>query len=61
MNTELKPLKPFVQSERESIRTIFARRASEAPIPDPFNAASMQEWEEYVEEMRNLESQMEGL
>lgn len=58
MNKESKPLKPFAKTEREELRDHFARRASEAPIPNPFDAESMREWEQYCEEMRNLETQL---
>lgn len=58
MNRESKPLKPFARSEREKIREHFTRRASEAPIPNPFDAASLKIWDEYVQEMHELEQQL---
>ncbi len=58
MNKESKPLKPFAQTEREKIREQFVRRAGEAPIPNPFDAESMRKWEDYVDEMRELELQL---
>jgi len=58
MSKESKPLKPFAQTVREELRYHFARRAGEAPIPNPFDAESMREWEQYCEEMRNLETQL---
>jgi hypothetical protein len=58
MNSESKPLKPFARSEREELREHFARRASEAPVPDPFDPESMRSWEEYVDEMHELERQL---
>lgn len=50
--------KAFAQTEREQIRELFKARANSPPIPDPFNAQSMQEWEEYVIEMRELEAHL---
>lgn len=41
--------------EREKIRQMFIKRASEPPIPNPFDPQSMAEWEEYCEEMRGYE------
>ncbi len=58
MNKESKPLKPFAQTEREKIREQFVRCAGEAPIPNPFDAESMRKWEDYVDEMRELELQL---
>ena len=49
---------PFAQTEREKIREHFARRAGEAPIPDPFDPESMRKWDEYVQEMHELERQL---
>jgi hypothetical protein len=49
----------FAQTEREKIREHFARRASEAPIPNPFDAASLKVWDEYVQEMHELERQLQ--
>ncbi len=49
---------PFARTEREKIREHFARRAGEAPIPNPFDAESMRKWEDYVDEMRELELQL---
>ena len=48
----------FAQTKREKIREHFTRRASEAPIPDPFDAESMRKWDEYVTEMHELERQL---
>ncbi len=59
MSKESKPLKTFAQTEREKIREQFARRAGEAPIPDPFNPESMRSWDEYVQEMHELERQLQ--
>jgi hypothetical protein len=58
MNKESKPLKTFARSEREKIREQFVRRAGEAPIPSPFDPESMRKWEDYVDEMRELELQL---
>ncbi len=58
MSKESKPLKPFAKTEREELRDRFSRRAGEAPILNPFDAESMREWEQYCEEMRNLETQL---
>ncbi|MBU4373916.1 MAG: hypothetical protein KJ714_05640 [Euryarchaeota archaeon] len=52
--------KAFAQTEREQIRELFKARANSPPIPDPFNAQSMQKWEEYVIEMRELEAQLKA-
>ncbi len=59
MEIESKPLKPFARSEREQIREHFAMRAGEAPIPNPFDPESMRRWDEYVQEMRELEQQLQ--
>ena len=58
MNNESKPLKTFARSEREELREHFTRRAREAPIPDPFDPLSMRSWDEYVQEMHELERQL---
>ena len=58
MSIEPKPKKSFAQTEREKIREHFTRRASEAPIPNPFDAASLKVWDEYVQEMHELEQQL---
>lgn len=58
MSIEPKPKIPFARTEREKIREHFARRAGEAPIPDPFNPESMRSWDEYVQEMHELEQQL---
>ncbi len=58
MSKESKPLKPFARSEREKIREHFVKRASEAPIPNPFDAESMRKWDEYMAEMHELERQL---
>ena len=58
MSIEPKSKITFAQTEREKIREHFARRASEAPIPDPFDAASLKVWDEYVQEMHELEQQL---
>lgn len=50
--------KQFAHQELEKIREHFAKRAGAAPIPNPFNAESMREWELYCEEMRDLETQL---
>ncbi len=51
-------IKHFAQSERERLREHFAKRATEVPLVSPFNAASLRIWDEYVDEMRELELQM---
>ncbi|MDO8726942.1 MAG: hypothetical protein Q7J35_12805 [Candidatus Methanoperedens sp.] len=58
MSIEPKPKITFAQTEREKIREHFTRRASEAPIPDPFDPESMRKWDEYVAEMHELERQL---
>ena len=58
MSIEPKPKITFAQTEREKIREHFTRRASEAPIPNPFDAESMRKWDEYVAEMHELERQL---
>jgi hypothetical protein len=58
MSIEPKSKITFAQTEREKIREHFARRASEAPMPDPFDAASLKVWDEYVQEMHELEQQL---
>jgi len=58
MEIESKPLKPFARSEREKLREHFARRAGEAPIPNPFDPVSLRVWDEYVQEMHELERQL---
>ncbi|KCZ73632.1 hypothetical protein ANME2D_00704 [Candidatus Methanoperedens nitroreducens] len=59
MDIESNRIKPFAQSsEREQIREHFIKRAREAPIPDPFDPASMLKWGEYVDEMRELEQML---
>ncbi len=50
--------KSLARTEREQIRELFQKRASEAPIPSPFDAASLKEWDEYVQEMRELEQRL---
>lgn len=51
-------LKIFAQSEREKLREHFTRRASQAPIVNVFDAASIRVWDEYVAEMHELEQQL---
>ncbi|MBU4138696.1 MAG: hypothetical protein KJ729_01935 [Euryarchaeota archaeon] len=58
MSTESKPLKTFARSEREKIREQFVKRAGEAPIPNPFDPESLRVWDEYVQEMHDLEQQL---
>ena len=58
MSIEPKSKITFAQTEREKIREHFTRRASEAPIPNPFDAASLKVWDEYVQEMHELEQQL---
>jgi len=58
MSNELKPIKPFAQTEREQIREHFIKRAREAPLPNPFDAESLRIWDEYVVEMREIEMQL---
>jgi len=58
MSIEPKPKITFAQTERENIREHFTRRASEAPIPNPFDPESMRKWDEYVAEMHELERQL---
>lgn len=50
-------LKPFA-SEREQLRELYTLRASQAPIPNPFDPMSLRIWSEYVDEMRELELQL---
>ncbi len=50
--------KTFARTEREQLREYFAKRASQAPIPDPLDATSLIEWEEYITEMHELEVQL---
>jgi hypothetical protein len=59
MSIEPKPKITFAQTEREKIREHFAKRASEAPIPNPFDPESMRKWDEYVQEMHELERQLQ--
>lgn len=58
MNRESKTLKPFARSEREKIRDHFAKRAGEAPVPNPLDPESMRQWLDYVDEMREIENQL---
>ncbi len=58
MSIEPEPKIPFAQTEREKIREHFARRAGEAPVPDPFDPESMRKWDEYVAEMHELERKL---
>ncbi len=58
MCNESKPLKPFARSEREKLREHFVKRAGEAPVHDPLDPASMQLWDEYVQEMHELEREL---
>ncbi|MCE8429722.1 MAG: hypothetical protein J5U19_15225 [Candidatus Methanoperedens sp.] len=58
MSIEPKPKITFAQTEREKIREHFTRRASETPIPNPFDQKSMRKWDEYVAEMHELERQL---
>jgi hypothetical protein len=58
MNKESKPLKPFARTEREELREHFAKRASEAPIPNSSDPESMRQWFDYVDEMREIENQL---
>ena len=51
-------IKAFAQTEREKIRELFVRRAGEAPVPSPFDPESMKKWDEYVQEMHELEAQL---
>jgi hypothetical protein len=51
-------IKAFAQTEREKIRELFVKRAGEAPVPDPFDPESMRKWDEYVQEMHELEAQL---
>lgn len=55
MSKNLKQEITFAQTEREQIRELFVKRAQQAPIPNPFDPASMARWLAYVEEMRELE------
>ncbi len=56
MKNESNANKTFARTEREKLRELFTARASSAPIPDPFDAKSIQEWEEYCKEMRGMEA-----
>ena len=58
MSIEPEPKIPFARTEREKIREHFARRAGEAPVPDPFDPESMRKWDDYVQEMHELERQL---
>lgn len=58
MSIEPKPKITFAQTEREKIREHFVKRASEAPVPNPFDQESMRKWDEYVQEMHELERQL---
>lgn len=58
MNSKSKPLKPFARTEREELREHFAKRAGEAPIPNPLDPESMLQWLDYVDEMREIENQL---
>lgn len=51
-------IKAFAQTEREKIRELFVKRAGEAPVPNPFDPESMKKWDEYVQEMHELEAQL---
>jgi hypothetical protein len=51
-------IKAFAQTEREKIRELFVKRAGEAPVPSPFDPESMKKWDEYVQEMHELEAQL---
>ncbi len=48
-------LKTFAQTEREKLREHFTRRASEPPIVNPFDPESMRTWDDYVQEMQEIE------
>ncbi len=52
--------KTFAHSEREKIRELFKAKASNPPIPNPFDAVSMRKWGEYCEEMQELEAQLKA-
>ncbi len=58
MENTTKRVKTFAKSEREKIRELFSKRAGEAPVPSPFDAESLREWDQYCEEMRDLEAQL---
>jgi hypothetical protein len=58
MDKDSSPNKPFVRSEHEQLREHFIKRAGEAPIPNPSDPVSMTVWEDYVDEMRELERQL---
>lgn len=51
-------IKSFAQTEREKIRELFVKRAGEAPIPNPSDPESMRKWDEYVQEMHELEAHL---
>jgi hypothetical protein len=48
--------KTFAKSEREQIRELFKEKASNPPIPNPFDADSLKKWDEYCKEMQGLEA-----
>lgn len=48
--------KTFAKSEREQIRELFKKKASNPPIPNPFDADSLRKWDEYCKEMQGLEA-----
>ena len=52
--------KTFAHSEREKIRKLFKAKASNPPIPNPFDAVSMRKWGEYCAEMQELEAQLKA-
>ncbi|KPQ43609.1 MAG: hypothetical protein MPEBLZ_01792 [Candidatus Methanoperedens nitroreducens] len=56
MNTELKPLKTFAQSERESLMKQFHDVAAHPPQTDPFSHAGAQAWQEWTESCRAYEN-----
>ncbi len=48
--------KTFAETEREQLRELFKTKASNPPIPNPFDADSLRKWDEYCREMRDLEA-----
>ncbi len=48
--------KTFGESEREQLRELFKAKASNPPIPNPFDADSLRKWDEYCREMQDLET-----
>ncbi len=61
MRNSTKRNKAFAESEREQLRELFKVKTSNPPIPNPFDAVSMRKWDEYCEEMREIEEQLKAV